>query len=46
MKMNEGLDEGPIIASQEICSDTLTPMDNLLIEQISHDSCSVLYSRT
>ena len=42
MKMNEGLDEGPIIASQEIA---LTSETNgqTLIEQISHDSCSLLY---
>ncbi len=42
MKMNEGLDEGPIIASQDI---PITSKTNgkLLIEKISHDSCSLLF---
>ena len=42
MKMNEGLDEGPIIASQEIALNSETNGQSL-IEQISHDSCSLLY---
>jgi methionyl-tRNA formyltransferase len=42
MKMNEGLDEGPIIASQEIALNSETN-GQTLIEQISHDSCSLLY---
>ena len=42
MKMNEGLDEGPIIASQEIALTSETNGQTLL-EQISHDSCSLLY---
>jgi methionyl-tRNA formyltransferase len=42
MKMNEGLDEGPIIASQEIDINSETN-GQTLIEQISHDSCSLLY---
>ena len=42
MKMNEGLDEGPIIASQEIAINSETNGQSL-IEQISHDSCSLLY---
>ena len=42
MKMNEGLDEGPIIASQEIALSSKTNGLSL-IEQISHDSCSLLY---
>jgi methionyl-tRNA formyltransferase len=42
MKMNEGLDEGPIIASQEIAINSETN-GQTLIEQISHDSCSLLY---
>jgi len=42
MKMNEGLDEGPIIASQEIALNSDTNGQSL-IEQISHDSCSLLY---
>ena len=43
MKMNERLDEGPIIARHKI---SLTPDTNgkLLIEQISQDSCSVLFN--
>ena len=43
MKMNEGLDEGPIIASQEITINSETNGQSL-IEQISHDSCSLLYN--
>ena len=43
MKMNEGLDEGPIIASQEIAINSETN-GQTLIDQISHDSCSLLYS--
>jgi methionyl-tRNA formyltransferase len=43
MKMNEGLDEGPIIASQEIILNSETN-GKLLIDQISHDSCSLLYN--
>ncbi|MDB2370864.1 methionyl-tRNA formyltransferase [Alphaproteobacteria bacterium] len=43
MKMNEGLDEGPIIASHEINLSTNTTGESL-IEQISQDSCSILYS--
>ncbi len=43
MKMNEGLDEGPIIASQEIAIDSETN-GQTLIDQISHDSCSLLYN--
>ncbi|MDB0031666.1 methionyl-tRNA formyltransferase [Alphaproteobacteria bacterium] len=42
MKMNEGLDEGPIIASQEIALNSETN-GQTLIEQISYDSCSLLY---
>jgi len=43
MKMNEGLDEGPIIASQEIILNSETN-GKLLIDQISQDSCSLLYN--
>jgi methionyl-tRNA formyltransferase len=43
MKMNEGLDEGPIIASQEIAINSETN-GQTLIDQISHDSCSLLYN--
>ena len=43
MKMNEGLDEGPIIASQEIAINSETNGQTLL-DQISHDSCSLLYN--
>ena len=43
MKMNEGLDEGPIIASHEINLSTNTTCESL-IEQISQDSCSMLYN--
>ena len=43
MKMNEGLDEGPIIASQEIAINSETN-GQILIDQISHDSCSLLYN--
>ena len=43
MKMNEGLDEGPIIASQEIVLNSETN-GQTLIDQISHDSCSLLYN--
>ena len=43
MKMNEGLDEGPIIASQEIAIKSETN-GQTLIDQISHDSCSLLYN--
>ncbi|MDA8668043.1 methionyl-tRNA formyltransferase [Alphaproteobacteria bacterium] len=43
MKMNEGLDEGPIIASHEISLSTNTTGESL-IEQISQDSCSILYN--
>ena len=43
MKMNEGLDEGPIIASQEIAINSKTNGQKL-IDQISHDSCSLLYN--
>ena len=43
MKMNEGLDEGPIIASHEINLSTNTTGESL-IEQISQDSCSMLYN--
>ena len=43
MKMNEGLDEGPIIASQEIAINSETNGQKL-IDQISHDSCSLLYN--
>ena len=43
MKMNEGLDEGPIIASQEITLNSETN-GQTLIEQISHNSCSLLYN--
>ena len=43
MKMNEGLDEGPIIASQEIAISSDTN-GQTLIDQISHDSCSLLYN--
>ena len=43
MKMNEGLDEGPIIASQEIAINSETN-GQTLIEQISHESCSLLYN--
>ena len=43
MKMNEGLDEGPIIASQEIALNSETN-GQTLIDQISHDSCSLLYN--
>ena len=43
MKMNEGLDEGPIIASHEINLSTNTTGESL-IEQISQDSCSILYN--
>jgi methionyl-tRNA formyltransferase len=42
MKMNEGLDEGPIIASQEIAINSETNGQSL-IEQISLNSCSLLY---
>ena len=43
MKMNERLDEGPIIASHEI---TLKPdaTGKSLTEQISQDSCSLLFN--
>ena len=43
MKMNEGLDEGPIIACQEIAIKSETN-GQTLIDQISHDSCSLLYN--
>ncbi len=43
MKMNEALDEGPIIASQEIAINSETN-GKTLIDQISHDSCSLLYN--
>ena len=43
MKMNEGLDEGPIIASQEIAINSETN-GQTLIDLISHDSCSLLYN--
>ena len=43
MKMNQGLDEGPIIASQEIVINSDTNGQSL-IEQISNDSCSLLYN--
>ena len=43
MKMNQGLDEGPIIASQEIAINSETN-GQTLIDQISHDSCSLLYN--
>ena len=43
MKMNEGLDEGPIIVSQEIAINSETN-GQTLIDQISHDSCSLLYN--
>ena len=43
MKMNEGLDEGPIIASQEIAINSETN-GQTLIDQISHDSCSLVYN--
>ena len=43
MKMNEGLDEGPIIASQEITINSETN-GQTLIDQISHGSCSLLYN--
>ena len=43
MKMNEGLDEGPIIASQEIAIKSETN-GQTLINQISHNSCSLLYN--
>ena len=43
MKMNEGLDEGPIIASQEIAINSETN-GQTFIDQISHDSCSLLYN--
>ena len=43
MKMNEGLDEGPIIASQEIAIKSETN-GQTLIDQISRDSCSLLYN--
>ena len=43
MKMNEGLDEGPIIASQEIAISS-DINGQTLIDQISHDSCSLLYN--
>ena len=43
MKMNESLDEGPIIASQEIAINSETN-GQTLIDQISHDSCSLLYN--
>jgi len=43
MKMNEGLDEGPIIVSQEIALNSDTNGQSL-IDQISQDSCSLLYN--
>ena len=43
IKMNEGLDEGPIIASQEIAINSETN-GQTLIDQISHDSCSLVYN--
>ena len=43
MKMNESLDEGPIIASQEIAINSETN-GQTLIDQTSHDSCSLLYN--
>ena len=43
MKMNEMLDEGPIIASQEI-SITNETNGQSLIGQISNDSCSLLFN--
>ena len=43
MKMSEGLAEGPIIASQEIAINSETN-GQTLIDQISHDSCSLLYN--
>jgi methionyl-tRNA formyltransferase len=42
MKMNEGLDEGPIIASKEIPI-TKNTTGKSLIEQISYDSCPLLF---
>ena len=43
MKMNDALDEGPIIATQKI--EITNKMDGKsLIEKISQDSCSLLYN--
>ena len=43
MKMNEGLDEGPIIASQEIPISNDTTGKSL-IDKMSYDSCSLLFN--
>lgn len=43
MKMNDSLDEGPIIASQEIIINPETTGKSL-IEQMSQDSCSLLFN--
>ena len=43
MKMNEGLDEGPIIASQEIAITNETTGKSL-IDKMSYDSCSLLFN--
>lgn len=43
MKMNEGLDEGPIIASKEILITNETTGQSL-IDQISLESCSILFN--
>ena len=43
MKMNDKIDEGPILAQQNIEINELTD-GKQLIDQISHDSCSLLYN--
>lgn len=43
IKMNDKIDEGPILAQQNIEINELTD-GKQLIDQISHDSCSLLYN--
>ncbi len=43
MKMNDQIDEGPILAQQNIEINELTD-GKQLIDQISHDSCSLLFN--
>ena len=43
IKMNDKIDEGPILAQQNIKINELTD-GKQLIDQISHDSCSLLYN--
>jgi methionyl-tRNA formyltransferase len=43
MKMNDSLDEGPIISSQEVTINSETTGKSL-IEKMSQDSCSLLYN--